>query len=129
LPAEAARWSGLGVVPDGGKTKALGTASRRRRGLPGDALIELEVGLGLLEKVRVRHRLGRLVPGGWLSCAEAGQRQHRLVRHRDALLCHAEGALGAGAENEYALDDWRHPPYATHPMRELCGLARTVSMR
>jgi hypothetical protein len=53
-------------MPDGGKTKALGTASRRRRRLPGDALIELEVGLGLglAEEVPVRHRFGRIVSGG-----------------------------------------------------------------
>jgi hypothetical protein len=36
-------------MPDGGKTKALGTASRRRRRLPGDALIEFELRLGLSE--------------------------------------------------------------------------------
>ena len=61
-------WSGLGVMPDGGKTMALGTASRRGRRLPVDALIELEVGLRLLEEVPVRHRLGCLVPGGRCAC-------------------------------------------------------------
>jgi hypothetical protein len=51
-------------MPDGGETKALGTASRRRRRLPGDALIELEVGLGLTEEVPVRRLLRSNVPGG-----------------------------------------------------------------
>ena len=65
---DVACWSGLWVMPDGGKTKALGTASRRGRRLPGDVLIELEVGLGLFEEVPVRHRLGCLVPGGRSRC-------------------------------------------------------------
>lgn len=56
------------LMPDGGETKALDSASRRRRRLPGDALIPVskghEVGLGLAEEVSVRRRLGRLVPGG-----------------------------------------------------------------
>jgi hypothetical protein len=34
------------------------------RGLPGDALIVLEVGLGLAEEVSVRHRLGSILLGG-----------------------------------------------------------------
>jgi hypothetical protein len=34
-------------MPDGGRTKGLGTASRRRRQLPGATLIEFELGLGL----------------------------------------------------------------------------------
>ena len=66
LQAEAARWSGLGVMRDGGKTKGLGTASRRRWRLQGDTLIEFEfgLGLGLSDQVPVRRRLGRIVPGG-----------------------------------------------------------------
>ena len=40
------------------------TVSCERRRLPRNALIKLEVGLGLLEEVPVRRRLGRLVPGG-----------------------------------------------------------------
>jgi hypothetical protein len=35
-----------------------------RRRLPRDALIKLDVGLGLFEEVPVRQRLGRIVPGG-----------------------------------------------------------------
>jgi len=69
----------LGVMPDGGKTKALGTASCRRRRLPGDTLIEFELGLGLSEEVPVRRRLGRLVPGGWVSCDEAANDQTRMA--------------------------------------------------
>jgi hypothetical protein len=63
---EAARWSGFGVMPDGGKTKALGTASRRRRRLPGDTPIECE--LGLSDQVPV----GRLVPGGRAAGGRGG---------------------------------------------------------
>jgi|GEM_PF-4833057 len=51
--------AGLGVMPDGGETKALGTDFRRDGVLPGDTLIEF--GLGLSEEVPVRRRLGRLV--------------------------------------------------------------------
>jgi len=40
------------------------TVSRGRRRRPVDALIELEVRLGLLEEFPVRHRLGFVVPGG-----------------------------------------------------------------
>jgi len=40
------------------------TVSCERRRLPRNALIKLEVGLGLLEEVPVRRRLGRLVPAG-----------------------------------------------------------------
>jgi hypothetical protein len=56
-------------MPDGGETKALGTASLRRRQLPGDTLIEFEFefefefGLGLAEEVPVRYRPGIIVPG------------------------------------------------------------------
>jgi hypothetical protein len=69
-PRDARRWqtrcagAGFGVMPDGGKTRALGTAYRRRRRLPSDTLIELDVGLGLAEEVPVRHRLGSILPGG-----------------------------------------------------------------
>ncbi|WP_213380611.1 hypothetical protein [Allochromatium tepidum] len=64
--------SRLGVMPDGGKTKALGTVSRTRRRLPADALIEREVRLGLLEEVPVRHRLGRLAQADGLRVGEIG---------------------------------------------------------
>ena len=47
-----------------GRREGLHRALRERRRLPGHALIELEVGLRLLEEVPVRHRLGCLVPGG-----------------------------------------------------------------
>ena len=70
-------WSGLGVMLDGGKTKALGTASRRGRRLPGDALIELEVGLGLAEEVPVRHRFEITVPGGWSAGGAMGAQGYR----------------------------------------------------
>lgn len=64
--AEVACCSGLGVMLDGGKTNALGTASRRRRRQPGDALIEREVGLGLLEEVLVGDRPETIGPD-WRS--------------------------------------------------------------
>jgi len=48
----------------GGKTRALGTAYRGRRRLPGDTLIEFELKLGLSDKVPVRRRLGGIDPGG-----------------------------------------------------------------
>ena len=44
------------------------TVPCERRRLPGDALIEREVGRGRLEEVPVRHRLGCLVPGGRSAC-------------------------------------------------------------
>jgi len=72
-------WSGLGVMLDGGKTKALGTASRRGRRLPGDALIELEVGLGLAEEVPVRHRPGSILPGGRTAGGRDRRRTRRLT--------------------------------------------------
>ena len=89
LQAEAARWSGLGVMRDGGKTKGLGTASRRRRRLPGDTLIEFELGLGLSDQVPVRrglenrglHRL--LVDGLQVEVPREGVRA-RSVRGRCA---------------------------------------------
>jgi hypothetical protein len=40
------------------------TLSRRRRRLPGQALVELEAGVQLGDKVPVRHRLGSIIPGG-----------------------------------------------------------------
>jgi len=49
-------------MPDGGKTRGFSTASRRRRRLPGDTLIEFE--LGLSGQVPVRRRPGRPAPGG-----------------------------------------------------------------
>ena len=48
-----------------------------RRRLAGGALIEREVGLGLLKEVPVRHRLGIIVPGGWVSCADSGERPNQ----------------------------------------------------
>ena len=42
MQAEVAHWIGLVVMRDGGKTKGLGTAFRRRLRLPGDTLIEFE---------------------------------------------------------------------------------------
>jgi len=49
-------------MPDGGETKALGTASLRRRRLPRDTLIKLDFGLALTEQVPVRHRFGSILP-------------------------------------------------------------------
>jgi hypothetical protein len=40
------------------------TVDRRRRQLPGEALIKLEAGVGLGDEVPVRHRRGIVVPGG-----------------------------------------------------------------
>ena len=40
------------------------TGFRRRTRLPGDALIVLDVGLGLTVQVPIRHRLGCIVPAG-----------------------------------------------------------------
>ena len=48
--------------------------------LPGNALIDFEVRLGLLEEIPVRHRRGSIVPGGWVSCAEAANDRTRMVR-------------------------------------------------
>ena len=45
--AEVACWSELGLMLDGGKAKPLGTASHSRPRLPGDTLIEFNLGLGL----------------------------------------------------------------------------------
>jgi hypothetical protein len=60
----AERWDEMlgrsAQAPDGGD----GTLACRRRRLSGDALIEREVGLGLAEKVPVRHRLRSIVPCG-----------------------------------------------------------------
>lgn len=42
-----------------------GAIDRRRRRLPGDALIKLEAGVRLGHEVPVRHRLEIFVPGGW----------------------------------------------------------------
>jgi len=39
-------------MPDGGNTKGLGTASRRRRRLPGDTLAGFELRLRLSDQVR-----------------------------------------------------------------------------
>ena len=46
---------------EGGGTVSYG----ERRRLPGNALVKLEVGLGLAEDVPVRQRLGSIVPTGW----------------------------------------------------------------
>jgi hypothetical protein len=64
LQAEAARWSELGDMRDGGKTKGLGTASRMRLRLPGDSLIAFDLGLGLSGEVPAPLRLRGIVPGG-----------------------------------------------------------------
>jgi len=48
--------------------------------LPGNALIESGFRLGLLEEIPVRHRRGSIVPGGWVSCAEAANDRTRMVR-------------------------------------------------
>jgi hypothetical protein len=79
LQAEAARWCGLGVMRDGGKMKALGTASRRRLRRPGETLIEFELGLGLSDQVPVLSGLGRIGQGGWVNRAEAANEQTRRV--------------------------------------------------
>ena len=44
--------AGFGVMPDGRKTRALRTASRRRRRLSGDTLIEFELRLGLSDRLQ-----------------------------------------------------------------------------
>jgi len=49
---------------DEGSQHRLPQETGRRRRLPGDTLIEVELGLGLSDKVPVQHRLGRLVPDG-----------------------------------------------------------------
>ena len=78
--ADAACWSGLGVMPDGGKTKALGTASRRRRRLPGDTLSNGRPGRVLMATRRRLtgaevnfssgpRRVASAVPGGTESAA------------------------------------------------------------
>jgi len=41
-----------------------GGSSLRRWRLPGGALVEVEFGCGLTEKIPVRHRLGIILPGG-----------------------------------------------------------------
>jgi hypothetical protein len=66
-------------MPDDGKTTGLGTHFRRRPRRPGDTLIEFELELGLSDQAPVRRGLGRLVPGGWVSCAEAANDQTRMV--------------------------------------------------
>jgi hypothetical protein len=47
------------------------TVSRERRRLPGDALIELDVGLGLFEEVPFRHQFRSIVPRGWTASGGA----------------------------------------------------------
>ena len=54
----------LGENPGYRRHEGGSTLSRRRRRLPGDALIKLDVGLGLAEEVPVRHRLGSILSGG-----------------------------------------------------------------
>jgi len=63
-------------MPDGGKTKALGTASRTRRRLPGDTLIEFELGLRLRksDKAPVKH--------GSSASSRAGGPWAGMVAHR-----------------------------------------------
>ena len=48
-----------------------GTLCGRRWRLPGEALIKLDVGLGLAEAVPVRHRPEIIVPTGWVKRDEA----------------------------------------------------------
>ena len=55
------------------------TLSRSRRRLPGTALIEFDVGLGLAEEVPIRHRLGSLLPGGWPAGGRDRGRPWRLT--------------------------------------------------
>jgi hypothetical protein len=57
-------WEEIAGAAGRREIRGAGTLCGRRRRLPGDALIELEVGLGLLEEIPVRHRLGSIVPGG-----------------------------------------------------------------
>ena len=45
----------------------LAETASRRRWLPGNALVKLDVGLGLAEEVPVRHRPEIIVPGGRLA--------------------------------------------------------------
>jgi len=78
-PASIARSSGVRGVPDGGKTRGLSTASRGRRRLPGDTLIEFELGLGLNDTVPVRRRL-------WGSSQAGGPRAWWLTARQEDLL-------------------------------------------
>jgi hypothetical protein len=50
---------------------------RRRRRLPSDALVKLDVVLGLGEAVPVRQRLEGILPGGWVSCDGAANARAR----------------------------------------------------
>lgn len=60
-------WRGLEEIPGATGRREIrggGTLCGRRWRLPGDALIKLDVGLGLGEEVPVRHRPEIIVPSG-----------------------------------------------------------------
>jgi hypothetical protein len=66
-------WRGLTPRTTAGpKTPGGGTVCDRRSWLSGDALIKLEVGCGLAEKVPGRHRLRHITPGGWSAGGALG---------------------------------------------------------
>ncbi len=87
-------WSGS--APPGAERGRTNTCERRR--LPGDALIKLEVGRGLGEQVPVRHRLGRIVPGGRSACGRDRGWTWRLTDMGEDLL----DGCGSGDEGDDA---------------------------
>jgi len=80
-----------------------GTLCGRRWRLPGDALVKLEAWARLGDDVPVRRRLGIIVPGGWVSCAEAANAQTRMVwagtqAKQDSAAPGRAGAIGGGRD-------------------------------
>ena len=57
------------IARRGGQAREMGGGAivRRRRRLPGDALVKLEARVRLGEEVEVRLRLEIIVPGRWVS--------------------------------------------------------------
>ena len=86
------------------------TPARRRRRLPGDALIKHDVGLGLAEKVPVRHRLGSVVRGG---TATGGGDRRRARRLTDM----GENALGGSSLGQEGYNAHIRPAARTRERR------------
>jgi hypothetical protein len=72
-------------------------SARGRRRLPGNALVELPVELGLADALPVGYRLRRILLDGWVSCGRGANEQTRMVwaGTQAEQECAAPGRFGA----------------------------------